>query len=262
MVASARSFLFVPGHRPDRFAKAAASGCDVVVLDLEDAVGADSKAEARQHVRSWLAAGHPAVVRINAPGTPWFTDDLAAVADHATAVMVPKAEDPAVLDAIPALVIPLIETALGITRAVDVCAAASVVRPAFGSIDLAAQLGLDPTSHTALQHARSTLVLAAATTGRAAPIDGVTTTLDNPEPLHADLAHAIELGYTGKLCIHPHQTAPVNTAFTPTPTEIHWATEVLACVTDGSVTVHNGHMVDRPVILRAQTILARARYRS
>ncbi|MEU0507846.1 MULTISPECIES: HpcH/HpaI aldolase/citrate lyase family protein [Amycolatopsis] len=257
MIAGARSFLFVPGHRPDRFAKAAASGCDVVVLDLEDAVGPDSKTQGREHVRAWLADGHDAVVRINGPGTPWFDDDL-ALAGRATAVLVPKAEDPAVLESIGAPVIPLIETALGVTRAVEVCAAEGVVRPAFGSIDLAAQLGVDHRSHTALLHARSAVVLAAAATGRAAPIDGVTTTLDDPAVLRADLAHAIELGFTGKLCIHPRQVDAVNAAFTPSEKEVQWAKEILASVTDGSVGVHNGQMVDRPVILRAQAILERS----
>lgn len=263
VIANARSFLFVPGHRPDRFAKAAASGCDLVVLDLEDAVGEDSKAEAREHVRSWLAGGNRAVVRINGAGTPWFEDDLDAVAGQAAAVMVPKAEDGARLDTIASRLpsdgglIPLIETALGVTRAVEVCAADSVVRPAFGSIDLAAQIGVDHRSQAALRHARSAVVLAAAATGRGAPIDGVTTALDDADALRADLDHAIELGFTGKLCIHPRQVAPVNEAFIPTEAEVRWAQEILATVRDGSVAVHNGQMVDRPVILRAQAILAR-----
>ncbi|GAA3796344.1 MULTISPECIES: HpcH/HpaI aldolase/citrate lyase family protein [Amycolatopsis] len=257
MIAGARSFLFVPGHRPDRFAKAAASGCDVVVLDLEDAVGPDQKVQAREHVRAWLANGGEVVVRINGPGTPWFDDDLAAVTD-ATAVMVPKAEDPAVLASIGTPVIPLIETALGVARAVEVCAAEGVVRPAFGSIDLAAQLGVDHHSHTALQHARSAVVIAAAAAARAAPIDGVTTELDDPAVLRADLAHAIELGFTAKLCIHPRQVGPVHEACTPTAAEVEWAEGVLASAGDGSVSVHKGQMVDRPVILRAQAILARA----
>ncbi|MFJ8816272.1 HpcH/HpaI aldolase/citrate lyase family protein [Amycolatopsis thermoflava] len=258
MIAGARSFLFVPGHRPDQFTKAAASGADVVVLDLEDAVAPEHKASAREHVRSWLDAGNPAVVRINGPGTPWFDADLAAITHQATAIMVPKAEDPAVLESIGAPVIPLIETALGVVRAVEVCAAENVVRPAFGSIDLATQLGVDHHSHTALHHARSAVVLAAAATGRAAPIDGVTTALDDPAVLQADLAHAIELGFTGKLCIHPNQIDPVNAAFTPAEKEIQWAKEILSSITDGSVGVHNGQMVDRPVFLRAKAILAQA----
>jgi len=258
-VAAGRSFLFVPGHRPDRFVKAAAAGCDAVVLDLEDAVAPDHKAEAREHVRAWLSAGNRAVVRVNGAGTPWFDDDLAAVAGRAVAVMVPKAEDRATLEAVGAPVIPLVETALGVANAVALCSAEPVVRPAFGSVDLAAQLGVDHRSVEALRHARSALVLAAAAAGRSAPIDGVTTALDDDAALRSDLAHAIELGFTAKLCIHPRQVGPVHEAFAPAEADLQWARDVLAAAADRSVTVHNGQMVDRPVLLRAQAILERAR---
>jgi citrate lyase subunit beta / citryl-CoA lyase len=263
-VAAARSFLFVPGHRPDRFAKARDSGADVVVLDLEDAVGVDHKARARDHVRDWLAAGHRAVVRINAPGTPWFDEDIAAIGELAGAVMVPKAEDAAVLGAVAALlptgtgIIPLVETAAGVVDAVAVCGAPSVVRPAFGSVDLAAQLGVDHRSHEALRHARSALVLAAAATGRAAPIDGVTTALDDAGALDADVEAAIVLGFTGKLCVHPRQVDAVNHGFTPSDEDIAWARGVLDAAADDSVAVYKGQMIDRPVVLRARNILARA----
>ncbi|HEX3647582.1 MAG TPA: aldolase/citrate lyase family protein, partial [Pseudonocardiaceae bacterium] len=158
-IAGARSLLFVPGHRPDRFAKAVAAGADAVILDLEDAVGADQKATAREHIRDWLDAGNPGVVRINAPGTPWYDEDIAMVAKRAGAVLVPKADDPAVLGAIAALlpagggIIPLIETAAGVLDAVAVCAAPAVVRPAFGAVDLAVRLGVDHRSRDALRHA-------------------------------------------------------------------------------------------------------------
>jgi citrate lyase subunit beta/citryl-CoA lyase len=255
-LAAARSFLFVPGHRPGRFGKAAAAGADVVVLDLEDAVGPDAKAEAREHARSWLAAGNRAVVRVNA-GPPWHDDDIAAVAGLAAAIMLPKAEDPRQVAALPAGVIPLLETAAGISRAAEICAAPTVIRPAFGSVDLAAQLGVDHNSHQALLHARSAVVLAAATAGRGSPIDGVTTAFRDDEALRADLDHAVTLGYTAKLCIHPRQVAMVNDKFTPSARQIEWAEEVLAAGKDGSVSVHNGQMIDRPVLLRAQAILDR-----
>lgn len=71
--------LFVPGDRPDRFAKAVASGADVVVLDLEDAVGPARKPAAREAVRGWLADGNPGMVRVNGAGTDWYTDDVAAL---------------------------------------------------------------------------------------------------------------------------------------------------------------------------------------
>ncbi|GAA3525113.1 CoA ester lyase [Amycolatopsis ultiminotia] len=259
----ARTFLFVPGNRPDRFAKALAAGADAVIVDLEDAVGAADKAVAREHVRAWLEAGHEAVVRINAAGTPWHEADLEAVAGRARAVMVPKAEDPAALaelaSSLPAgtAVLPLIETAVGIAQARQVCAAEAVVRPAFGSVDLALQLGVDHRAREALCHARSALVLAAAAAGCGAPIDGVTTAVDDPAVLADDLRHAAGLGFTGKLCVHPRQIAPGNAAFTPADEQIAWAHAVLAAAEDGSVTTLHGEMIDRPVVARAQAILAR-----
>ncbi|WP_431873539.1 HpcH/HpaI aldolase/citrate lyase family protein [Amycolatopsis sacchari] len=256
-VAHARTFLFVPGHRPDRFPKAHA---DVVVLDLEDAVGPDQKVAAREHVRAWLAGGHPAMVRINPPGTPWHEEDLALAVEHGCPVMLPKAEDPAVLAAlgVSAGVVPLVETAAGIARAAEVCAAPGVVRPAFGSVDLAAQLGVDHRSHEALRYARSALVVAAAAAGRAAPVDGVTTALDDEDALVADLEHALTLGLTAKLCVHPRQVPVVHRRLAPTPEEVAWARGVLAAAEDGSVAVFEGQMIDRPVVLRAQAVLARA----
>ncbi|MEV7554514.1 CoA ester lyase [Amycolatopsis sp. NPDC089917] len=261
-LANAKTFLFVPGHRPDRFAKAEACGADVVILDLEDAVAPEQKETAREHVRTWLAEGHQAVVRVNAAGTPWYHEDVASVG-QALAVMAPKAEDPAELDALatrlPGVpILPLVETAAGIAGAVAICGADAVVRPAFGSVDLAAQLGVDHRSHEALRYARSALVLAAAAAGRAAPIDGVTTALDDEAALTADLDHARTLGFTGKLCVHPRQVAVADRALSPSESEIAWARSVLALAGDGSVAVADGQMVDRPVELRARAILDRA----
>jgi citrate lyase subunit beta/citryl-CoA lyase len=266
-VAAARTFLFVPGDRPDRFSKAADSGADVVILDLEDAVAADRKREARDHVRAWLSEGNRAAVRVNSDGTSWYADDVAMIADCSgslAAVMVPKAECPERLatlsEALPAGtgIIPLIETAVGVLHAPGVCAAASVVRPAFGSVDLAAQLGVDHRAHAAFQHARSSLVLAAAAAGCAAPIDGVTTGIADEDSLRADLVHATALGFTGKLCIHPRQVAPANEFLIPSGAELEWARQVVAAGQSGSATAHDGQMIDRPVVLRAEAILARA----
>lgn len=265
--ADARTFLFVPGDRPDRFAKAAGSGADVVILDLEDAVAADRKREAREHVRAWLSAGNQAAIRINGDGTPWQAEDVAMAAGlpgPVVAVMVPKAESgeqlAALSRALPAGtgIIPLIETAAGILNAATVCAAANVLRSAFGSIDLAAQLGLDHRSHAAFQYARSALVLASAAAGCAAPIDGVTTGITDEDSLRADLAHATTLGFTGKLCIHPRQVAPANERLTPSDTDLEWARQIVAEGESGSAKAHDGQMIDRPVMLRAEAMLARA----
>jgi citrate lyase subunit beta/citryl-CoA lyase len=198
-----------------------------------------------------------AVVRVNAVDTPWYEADVAALRGLASALMLPKAERPEDVGRTGPVVVPLVETAAGVAAARELCAAPGVVRAAFGSIDLAAQLGVDPNSRTALLHARSTLVLAAAAAGCAPPVDGVTTALDDPEALTGDTAHAVELGFTGKLCVHPRQLAPVHAALRPTDAELEWARSVLRAGTGGAVAV-DGHLVDRPVLLRAERLLGRA----
>jgi citrate lyase subunit beta/citryl-CoA lyase len=244
-IGDARTFLFAPGNRPDRFAKAAA----------------------REHVRGWLGQHHPVVIRIHGADTPWYDDDIAMIIScpgAVAAVMVPKAEDPERLAslsvALPAGtgIIPLIETAAGVLRAASLCAQPGVIRPAFGSLDLAAQLGVDYREHGALSHARPALVLAAAAAGCAPPADGVTTDLTDESVLAADLKHAVTLGFTGKLCIHPRQVSTANRWLTPSGTETDWAREVIATAQNGAVGVHDSQMIDRPVVLRAEAILARA----
>ncbi|WP_406690023.1 CoA ester lyase [Saccharopolyspora sp. ID03-671] len=259
----ARSILFVPGDRPDRFGKAVATGADYVVLDLEDAVAPESKPDARRAVSDWLKTAPPnVIVRVNPPATPWYAEDVAAV--PGVPVMLPKAQDPAEVAALAAelgpnpQIIPLVETALGIHRATEVCAAAGVVRPAFGSVDLAAELGVDPADNEALRYARSALVLAARAAGAGAPIDGVTTAVRDDGTLLADSAHALSLGCTAKLCIHPAQVEPVSRAFAPTAGEVEWARKVLVAAGAGGVAVLDGKLIDRPVELRARAILLRA----
>ncbi|TBN39014.1 CoA ester lyase [Paracoccus subflavus] len=259
MVAHIRTPLFVPANRPERFAKAAASGADAVILDLEDAVALDAKDAAR----AALAVDFtdlPVLVRINAQGTPWHDADVAAVAAlSVAAVILPKAEDPAACAAVAAAtgrpVVALIESAPGLARARAIAAAEGVERLAFGSIDFCADLGCEHRRDVLLP-ARSELVLASRLAGIAAPLDGVTAQLDDLSASHDDAAHARALGMTGKLCIHPRQIAEVARAFAPTPAQVEWAQRVLASG-DGAVSV-DGAMVDEPVRIRARAILAQA----
>jgi citrate lyase subunit beta / citryl-CoA lyase len=228
------------------------------VLDLEDAVEPARKPAARRNVADWLARGAVGMVRINGAETPWYADDLAMVAEFGCPVMVPKA-DPETLRAarLAAPVIALIETAAGVLAAAEICAVEAVVRAAFGSIDLAAELGVDPEAHEALQYARSAIVLGAAAAGQPAPLDGVTTDLQNENVLKAAVAQAVRLGFGGKLCIHPRQVACVNEQFAPTADELDWARKVVAVAADSGVRVVDGKMVDKPVVERAKRILAR-----
>ncbi|MER5648081.1 CoA ester lyase [Streptosporangium sp. NPDC002524] len=261
-LAHARALLFVPGHRPERFGKAARAAGDAIVLDLEDAVAPEDKDPARGNVRRWLEAGGDAVVRINGRGTPWHDADVELVGRHRCAVMLPKAESPediaSLVDRLPRGngVVPLVETATGILGARGLCAAPGVVRPAFGSVDLAAQLGVDPGDRTALLHARSALVLAAASAGVAAPLDGVTTSVGEYATAVADAEHAARLGFTGKLCVHPRQVEPVRAAFAPSAEALRWAEAVVAAAAGGGVSTLDGQMIDKPVVERARRLLA------
>lgn len=259
MVENIRAPLFVPASRPDRFAKAAASGADAVILDLEDAVGADDKDAARASLDTGFT-DLPVIVRINAKGTPWHEADVATVAGlPVAAVILPKAEDVLTCDEIATItgkpVIALIESARGLANARAIAAAPGVVRLAFGSIDFCADLGCEHLRDVLLP-ARTELVLASRLAGIAAPIDGVTVQLDDARLTQEDAAHARALGMTGKLCIHPRQVGLVRDAFTPTPSEVDWAHRVLAAG-DGAVAV-DGAMVDEPVRIRARMILSHA----
>jgi citrate lyase subunit beta/citryl-CoA lyase len=255
---AARTLLFVPGTRPDRFASATASGADLVIVDLEDAVPPELKADARAQVAAHLAGGGVAAVRINAIDTPWHREDLEAVAGRAVALVVPKAEPGAALrdlasGATPCLA--LVETAVGVLGAAEVALTPGVVRLAFGSLDLAAELAVDPADRPALEGARSMLVLASAAARLPGPVDGVYGDLTDAEGLRVDAAHGRRTGFAGKLCVHPRQVPVVAEAFGLSMDEVAWATRVLAAAVDGGVVVVDGQMVDKPVLDRARRVL-------
>ena len=250
--------IFIPADRPERFAKAAASGADGIILDLEDAVAPENKYQARQSLCADFT-DLPVVVRINAPGTAWYDDDMAVVARlPVAAIMVPKAEKPASLAVIAAAkpVLALIETARGLAAARDIAACGHAGRLAFGSVDYAADLGCAHTRE-ALSAARLEVVLASRLGGLPAPIDGVTLGLGDMTVAGEDAAYARGLGFGGKLLIHPAQAGPVSAAFSLTAEEQEWALQVLSTKSGGVVTI-NGEMVDEPVRRRARAILARA----
>jgi citrate lyase subunit beta/citryl-CoA lyase len=261
MVTHLRAPLFVPADRPERFAKAAASGADAVILDLEDAVAAEAKHRARAALRRDFT-DLPVLLRINAVGTAEHAADLAAACGLApAAVIVPKAElvsdlaaTARALGGLP--LVALIETARGLAGARAIAALPDVARLAFGSVDFCADLGCAHLPEVLLP-ARSELVLAARLAGQPAPIDGVTTQIDDPDAAAQDAARARDLGMGGKLCIHPRQIVPVLAAFAPSADEIDWARRILAS-RDGAVRI-DGEMIDEPVRQRARAILARTR---
>jgi citrate lyase subunit beta/citryl-CoA lyase len=257
-LAGANSFLFVPGHRPDRFAKAASAGAHRIIIDLEDAVAPDDKVSARRSMRAWCAE-NSAIVRINGVGTPWFEADLDACGEAGVeAVMVPKPEEPDRLAALHASLgrplIPLIETARGLDALRSIATTAGVARLAFGAMDLALDMGLSAQDET-LDGFRLQLTLASRLADLPPPIDGVLTRFLNKEKLVRDVARVRGLGFDGKLCIHPTQIGPVNQGFRPSKAELEWANGVVAM--GEGVTVLASEMIDRPIRERALRILRR-----
>ncbi|TSD92969.1 CoA ester lyase [Skermania sp. ID1734] len=259
-VAASTTLLFVPGDRPERFAKAEAAGADMVILDLEDAVAPEHKDAARDHVCAWLNDGHECVVRVNAADTRWHIDDLAAVTASSCAVMLPKADEETAHAAteLTPHVIALIETASGVLGASAIAAVPGVQRLALGTFDLAAQLGVDPNDRDALAAARGGLVLASAAATLPGPIDGVTANLDDEHALVSDVGYARRMGFLGKLCVHPRQVSPAAAALRPSAAEVSWAQSIIEATNHGGVVVINGQMIDKPVLDRTHRILRRA----
>ncbi|VTU35680.1 Citrate lyase subunit beta-like protein [Variovorax sp. PBS-H4] len=273
-VARARSFLFVPASRPERFAKAWQAGADCVILDLEDAVPADRKDAARDLLAQGLGGFSPGqlastLVRINAAGTPWHEADVCLVADWVpkglAGAMVPKAESAAALAAVAerlgaaAQLVPLVESLGGLDAVNLLAGAPQVARLAFGHLDFQLDLGMRcGPEEGELAPVRLTLVAASRRAALPAPIDGVTTDTGNRERQCIDAQRARAFGFGGKLCIHPAQVAPIHEAFSPTDSEVAWARRVIegATARQGEAFSLDGRMVDLPVIRLAETILA------
>ncbi|PZP93673.1 MAG: CoA ester lyase [Variovorax paradoxus] len=263
-----RAYLFVPADRPERYAKARASGADAVIVDLEDAVAPQAKSGARDALANALDERAPVVVRINAAGTPWFDDDL-ALCRHpgVAAVMLPKADGiDAACSAFEACfkdVLAIIESARGVEEARHIARVPGVVRLAFGSVDLALDLGIDcdpEGTEDELLHFRSQVVLASRLGGLDAPADGVSTAIDDALRLRADAERARRLGFGAKLCIHPKQVAAVQAAFTPDAARVAWAQRVCAAfaAVGGAAVAVDGHMIDKPLYERALSLLRSA----
>jgi citrate lyase subunit beta/citryl-CoA lyase len=260
--AVARSYLYVPGNRPDRFDKACAAGADAVIVDLEDAVPPAEKAAARTALAAWLSPTKAVLVRVNAADTEWFEDDLAACdAAGVVGVVLPKAER--IGDAVISLcrrnglaLLPLIETAAGMARSAVVAATPCVQRLLFGTIDFQFELDIDGDGDELLAF-RSQLVLASRLAGIQPPVDGPCTLLEDTALLVADSRRARKLGFGGKLCIHPKQVAIVNAAFSPDAAEVAWARRVLdaAARSGGAAVAVDGKMIDRPIIRKAERIV-------
>lgn len=268
--------LYVPGDRPDRVAKALAAGADVVIVDLEDAVAPSSKDLARNALGEALTgrdAGGPAVqVRVNAAGSPWQDDDLAAVAalDGEVGVRVPKVESAAqvadIASRVPGRPLhALIESAMGVERAFEI-ASAGVASIALGEADLRSQLGLPrgAAGEPGLAWTRSRMVNAAAAAALPAPQMSAYTDVRDLDGLAASCAGGRALGFLGRTAIHPAQLPVIRAAFTPSPEEVARAREIVervgSAAADGSGTVvlADGTFLDVAMLAQARHTLALA----
>lgn len=256
------TFLFVPANRPERISKAAGAGAGAIIVDLEDAVAEQEKAAARSGLAEPIAAlgaNIAAFVRINSVGTSWHGEDLAAVATLPVAgILLPKAESAYQVEAVrrqlPAAmnVIAIIESARGLASVDEIAAAAD--RIAFGSVDLALDLGCAH-ERDSLLFARSRVVLASRLANGLAPLDGVSLSIKDEAAIEDDARYGVRLGFGGKLLIHPAQIGPTLRGLAPSDEEFHWAERVVSSVADGAARAIDGMMVDAPVLARAQRIV-------
>jgi len=261
------ALLFCPGDRADRFDKALGRA-DVVIFDLEDAIGPDRKDSARAQVAATAAAVNDrAVVRINAVGTPWFDDDVAAMREAGVrTLMLPKAAHVDHLRAVHDFdVIGLCETAAGVMAAPRLAAEANCTALMWGGEDLVADIGgrssrgEDGRYRAMIEQVRATVLFAAAASGKPA-IDAVHIDITDLDGLRRESIEAADMGFGAKACIHPQHVAFIREAFRPTENQIHWARSVLAHpdASTGGVFRYGDQMIDGPLLTHARTIVERS----
>lgn len=277
MTSTTTSYLFVPGDRLERIAKAIDAGAGAVIIDLEDAVApAAKKAALADLAANWngfaeraAARGVTLMLRINAAGTEWHEAEIAACgAFKAEHIVLPKADSSKAVGRVrevapSASIYPLIESAEGFERLREIARSEGVTRLLFGSIDLMLDLGISD-SDIPLHYFRSMIVLESRLAGLAPPVDGVCVDLANTDTLKAEVQRARRFGFGAKLLIHPKQIGEVEEGFRPSAEETDWAERIVAAVaaSNGAAVAVDGKMVDRPVLLQAERILASGRDRA
>jgi citrate lyase subunit beta / citryl-CoA lyase len=277
-----RSYLYCPGDRPDRLARAHSRGADAVIADLEDAVHPDRKDAARRAVADWLAAAQPrgeTRVRVN-PDTPHAlaADVAATMTAGVRGAVLPKAE-PAAVTALAGLladreralgrptgsfaVIAVIETARGLLAAPELAAAPRVLRMGFGLADLAAELGAAADLEV-LRPLLLQVVVASAAAGIAPPVGPASVMIDDAEGLRDSTADLRRLGFRARSAIHPGQVPVINDEFTPTEAEVTRARAIVAAAEaaaergEGVATDSDGRMLDVAVVRSSRAVLQQA----
>lgn len=264
------AILFVPGDRPERFAKAA-DRADAVIIDFEDAVAADDRERAREALRASDLDPTRTIVRVNARGTADHPVDVEAVsATPYRILMLPKAERAADAASLAAetgcSIVALVETAAGVLAAEELAAERSVVALMWGAEDLVASLGgtssrgPDGRYRDVARQARARVLLAAGGHGKAA-IDAVHLDIADLAGLEEEARDAVAQGFAATACIHPGQVETIRAAYRPSPSEVAWARGVLAAAVEAGaagVFAFEGRMVDEPVLRHARRVLQRA----
>ena len=269
-----KSYLFVPGNRPDRIKKALASPANAVIIDLEDAIPLSEKVNVRSAVREFLlnydfTNTKKLCVRINDSTTPYYDEDVMMVADFPDIhIMLPKTNSPSDIQRLEEStstrqpILPLIETAKGVLSAYEIASCSKRVTVlAFGAVDYCLDINISPSTHgQELVYPRSALVLASRAAELEPPIDTVYTDISNGVGLTEEIQRAKDLGMFSKLCIHPAQLELVNSLFAPSNEEVTRAKQVVesfehALASGLSAIKVDNKMIDLPVYNQALTIL-------
>ena len=276
-----RTFLFTPGNHSRRVEKALILNADVVILDLEDAVALSEKVKTRAIVVDALKRSRKSLgyVRVNAFDTEYcFGDLLVVITKGVDGIFLPKVETASQLQAIDWMVgqlerekrlplgdidiVPIIETARGLANVYDIAKSETrVKRLAFGAGDYTKDIAMRWTHDEAeLMHARAEIAVASRSARLEAPIDTVWIHINDTDGCVKSAKAVREMGYQGKLCIHPDQVDPVNAVFTPTDEDITFAEKVVGAFeqaeSEGLASIHvDGYFVDYPIVDHAQRTL-------
>ncbi|MAO57361.1 MAG: CoA ester lyase [Rhodospirillaceae bacterium] len=276
-----RTYLFAPGNHPRRVEKAFTLDCDAVILDLEDAVAVAEKPATRALVVEALKqqTGKRGYVRVNAWDTDFcFNDILAVTGPWLTGIILPKVEEAAQLIAVDWILasierdkgmepgaidlIPILETGKGIANARAIAAADTrVKRLSFGAGDYTKDMGMRWTlEETEIDHARAEVVLASRAEGLEPPIDSVWIHIKDQDGLTRSAEKVRDMGFQGKLCIHPDQIGPTNAVFTPTEEQVAFAEKVVAAFEEaeaqGLASIQlDGYFIDYPIVDQARRTL-------
>jgi citrate lyase subunit beta/citryl-CoA lyase len=266
-------YLFAPGNSRKKIEKALNSDADAIIIDLEDAVVSGEKDRARNLVYSILQENLPmnrkVYVRINSINTAWFFYDIKMVKmlEGLTGIMIPKCNDKTPITVAGELlgneleIIPLIESAEGVMNVERILASDKRVKKvAFGSVDFALDIGVD-WSEEGLErmYAMSKIVLTSRAQGAEPPIDAVFPIIDNEQSFRSDALKGRQIGFFGKMVIHPRHIEWVKEVYTPSPKQMEWSLKVIRTYENGDHSGAidlDGKLIDRPVYLLAKRLTA------